>query len=131
MKMQVLQTICLESSFRILPNWSEIGKMITICWHSSLIIFFWGYSVSLAKFNYWSKFHVTIITSSGIMTIFFYEGLTRNLEIWNTPVWVLPNIFRLGRVRDNKFDMSLMKCCWMLQNASVTAFTISELLRKN
>ena len=37
------------------------------------------------------------------MTIFFYKGLTRNPEIGNTPVWVLPNIWRLGRVMDTKF----------------------------
>ena len=35
---------------------------------------------------YCSKFHVNIITGSGIMTIFFYNGLTRNPEIGNAPV---------------------------------------------
>ena len=65
--------------------------------------FFWLCFVSLVKFSYWSKFHVNIITGSGIMTIFFYKGLTRNPEIENTPVWVLPNIWRLGRVMDTKF----------------------------
>ena len=34
---------------------------------------------------------------------------------------VIPNLAR----------MSLLKCYWMLQNARVTAFTISELLREN
>ena len=48
---------------------------------------FWSCPVSLVKLNYWSKFHVNIITRSGIMTIFFYKGLTRNPEIGNTPVW--------------------------------------------
>ena len=42
------------------------------------------------------KFHVNIITSSGVMTIFFSKGLTRNPEIGNTPVCVLPDIWRLG-----------------------------------
>ena len=37
------------------------------------------------------------------MIIFFYKGLTKNQEIGNTPVWVLPNIWRLGWVRDTKF----------------------------
>ena len=36
------------------------------------------------------------------MTIYFYKGLTRNLEIRNTPVWVLPKIWRLRRVRYNR-----------------------------
>ena len=41
------------------------------------------------------------------MTIFFYNGLTRNPEIGNTPVWILPNIQRLGQVRDTKFGMNI------------------------
>ena len=36
---------------------------------------------SLVKFSYWSKFHV-----SGVITIFFYKGLTINLEMGNNPV---------------------------------------------
>ena len=31
----------------------------------------------------------------------------------------------------NLAQMSLIKCYWMLQNARVTAFTVSELLREN
>ena len=63
--------------------------------------------LSLAKFSYWSKFHVNIITGFGIITIFFYKGLTRNPEIGNTPVWVLPNIWRLGQVMDTKFGTNV------------------------
>ena len=37
------------------------------------------------------------------MSIFFNNGLTRKPEIGNTPAWVLPNIWRLERVRDTKF----------------------------
>ena len=62
----------------------------------------WGCFVSLVKFSYWSKFYVNIITGSGVKTILFYKGLTRNPEIGNTPVWVLPNIWRLGQVWDTK-----------------------------
>ena len=36
------------------------------------------------------------------MTIYFYQGVTRNTEIGNTPVWVLPNIWTLGQARDTK-----------------------------
>ena len=39
-----------------------------------------------------------------IMTVFFYKGSTRNPEIGNTLVRFLPNIWRLGRVRDIKFS---------------------------
>ena len=45
-------------------------------------------------FSYWFKFH-------------FYKRLTRNLEITNTPVWVLPNTWRLGQVRDTKFGTNV------------------------
>ena len=34
-------------------------------------------------------------------------GLTRNPEIGNTPVWVLPNTCRLGQVMDTKFGTSV------------------------
>ena len=91
--------------------------------------FFWRCFVSLVKFSYWSMFHVNIITGSGVMTISFYKGLTRNLEIGNTPVWVLSNIWRELGI-PNLARTSLIKCYWMLQNARVTAFTVSELLRE-
>ena len=68
---------------------------------------FWRCFVSLAKFSYWSKFHANFFTSSGVMTISFYKGLTRNPEIRNTPVWVFPNIWRLGRARNTKFDTNV------------------------
>ena len=72
--------------------------------------------VSLTKFSYWSKFHVNIITGSGVITISFYKILTRNAEIGNTPVWVLPNIWRLGRVRNTKFGTNISNK--MLVNAA-------------
>ena len=37
------------------------------------------------------------------MTIFLYKRLIRNLAIGNNPVWVLPNICRLGQIRDTSF----------------------------
>ena len=69
--------------------------------------------VSLVMFNYKSKFHVNTIIGSGVMRISFYKGLTRNSEIGNTPMLVLPNIWA------------------ELQNVRVTVFTIFELLREN
>ena len=78
--------------------------------------FFWRYFISLVKSSYWSKFHVNIITGSGVMTIFFYKRLTRNPEIGNTTIWVLPNIWRLGRITDTKFSMNVSN--EMLLNAA-------------
>ena len=63
--------------------------------------------VSLVKFSYWSKFHVNIITGSGIITIFFYKGLTRNPKIGNTLVWLLPNIGRLRQAMDTRFGTNV------------------------
>ena len=69
---------------------------------------------------------------SRVMTIFFYKGLTRNLEIGNTPFWVYQISGEWGELGiPNLAQMFLIKCYWMMQNASVTAFTVSELLREN
>ena len=81
MKIYVLQIIRPESGFWIAPNWPQVGKMTM----TSLSIFF-DVDFSLVKFSYWSKFHVNIIIGSGVMTIFFYKGLTGNPETGNNPV---------------------------------------------
>ena len=116
----------------------NIYNDITIFRHDVNIKFFWRCFISLVKLSYWSKFHVNIITDSGIMTIFFYKGLTRNPEIGNTPVWVLLEIGNspISGYWDelwvpNLARMSLINCYWMLQNSRVTAFTVDELLREN
>ena len=79
------------------------------------------------------KVSVNIITDSGVMTISFYKGRTRNLEIGNTTVWVLPSILRLGGKLEipNLALTCQTKCYWMLQNAAITAFNVSALLREN
>ena len=63
------------------------------------------YSISLVKLSCWPKFHVNIMT--GVTKFFSYKGLTRNLEIVNTPLWVLPSILRLGQVRDTEFGLNV------------------------
>ena len=75
-----------------LPDCSKLAinqkkdNHVTIWLHDIIVNFFWYYLVSLVKFSYWSQFHFNIITGSGVMSIFFCKGLTRNLEIGNTPV---------------------------------------------
>ena len=71
------------------------------------ITFFWSCLVFPVQFSYWLNFHVNIITGSGVMTISFYKGLSRNPDIRNTPFWVLLNIWRLGRVRNTKFGTNV------------------------
>ena len=48
-----------------------------------------------------------MIFGPGVMTIFIYKVLTRNPKIENTPDWVLPNISRLGQVKDAKFGKNI------------------------
>ena len=88
-----------ESSFRMAANLLYIGKNeVTIFWQNVIGEFFWRRYVFLATINYRSKFHVNIMTASRVKTIFVYKWLSGNLEISNTPVRVLRNIWRLGWV---------------------------------
>ena len=80
--------------------------------------FFWDYFVSLVIFSYLPKFHVNIITCFGVMTIFFSKGMIINPEIENSPIRVLPSIWRLGWVKhtrcganvSNKMLLNATKC---------------------
>ena len=92
--------------FKLAVNWQN-GNEVKIFWHDVIVKFFWIRFVSLVNFSYWSKFHVNIITGSGVLTISFYKGFTRNLKIGNAPVWVLPNMWRLGQLRNTKFGTNV------------------------
>ena len=105
--------IRLPDSSKLAIN-QQNGNDVTTYRNDLIAKFFWRCFVPLAKFSYWSKFHVNIITGSGAMTIFFYKGLTRNLEIGI--VWVLTNICILGRVRSTKFGTNISNV--MLMNAA-------------
>ena len=100
--------IRLPDCFKLLINWKN-NNDVTIYKNDVIVKFFWSCCVFLVKFNYWSKFHVNIITGSRDMTIFLYKGLTKNLEIRNTLVWVLPIIWKLGRVGDAKFGTNVTR----------------------
>ena len=88
--------IRLPNGSRLNINWKNDNDVTIFNMTSSSM--FWGCLVSLVNFSYYSKVHVNIITSSGVMTIFFCKELTRNPEIGNTPEIprVLPNIWKLG-----------------------------------
>ena len=98
------------------PDYSKLAKNpkngndVSIFRHDVNLKFFWGCFASLVKF------HVNIITGSGILTIFFYKGFTRNPEIGNTPLWVFPNIWRLGQFINTRFGTSVSNK--MLLNAA-------------
>ena len=129
-----MQTLCPESGHRTAPNWPKIRKMTMTSQFPDMTSksFFLRCFVFLVKFSYLSKFHVNIITGSEIITIFFYKQLTRNPEIGNTPVWVLPISGDWGKLWIPYLaQMSPIKYYWMLQNSRVTALTVFELLREN
>ena len=107
--------IQLPDCSKLAINWKNYNDD-TICSNNVIVRFFWSCLVSLVKFSYWSKFRNNIITSSRVMIIFFYKGLTRNPEIGNTPVWVLPNIWRLGQVMDTTLSRNVSNK--MLLNAA-------------
>ena len=73
---------------------SEHNFVVSFC------CFFWRCRVFFVKFSYWYRFHVTIMNGFGVMTIF---NRKRWPEIRYIPVYLLPNIWRLGQVRDTKF----------------------------
>ena len=99
-----------------------------------IVNIFWRCIVSLFRFGYWSKFHVNMVTRSGVMiiSISFYKGLTRNLEIGNTPSEFCPISEDWGELGiPNLARTSLIKCYWMLQNARVTWLRMSKLNNLN
>ena len=106
------------------------GNGVTV-FLNDMVKLFWRCFFSLVKFSCWSKFHVNIIVGSGVMTISFYKGLTRNSENGNTPSDFCPlsgDWDELGL--PNLTRTPLIKCYWMLPNARVTAFTV-YLLKNN
>ena len=101
-----------ESCSKLAVNWKNINDVTNI-WHDVIISFFYFVLFLLLS---WSKFHVNIITGSGVLTIYFYKGLTKSPEIRNTLVWVLSFIWRLGQVRNTKFGTHVFNK--MLRNAA-------------
>ena len=59
------------------------------------------------------------------LTLFFYKGLTRNLEIHLSGLCPISGDWCELGIPDLA-QISLIKYYWMLQNARVTAFTISK-----
>ena len=58
-----------EFGFRMAIN-RKRDNDVTICLHDVIVKLSSRCCVSLVKFSYWSKFYVTIMTGSEVMTIF-------------------------------------------------------------
>ena len=93
---------------------------------------FWRYRVSIVKISYWCKFHVNIITGSGVTTNLFIRDWQeiRESEIQPPEFCSIPGDYgELGL--PNFAVMFLMKIQLMLQIVRFTVFTVSALLREN
>ena len=94
----------LDAGFRIAPNWLLSRKMLMT---SELVDMtsssnFWRCCVSLVKFSYWSNF----LSISCFQVLFIRDwSEIRKSEI--PPFLILPNILRLGWVRDTKFGTNV------------------------
>ena len=119
-----------ESGFRIAPNWQ--WQWCHNFWHEVIVKFLWLCFFSLVKFSYWSRFHVNIITGSELWQFLFIRDSPEIRKSKKTPSEFCPISGDWGEWRiPNLAWTSLIKYYAILQNARVTAFTISELLREN
>ena len=106
-------------------NWNNDNNVTIFRDEVIVHLFLWCCFISLFNFLHWSKFHVNIMTGSGVMTISYYKGLSRNPETRNNTVWVLPISGGWGeREISNSAWIFLIKFYWMLHNARVTAFWV-------
>ena len=129
-----LYRLCVRIPASVLLQISHKSEKITVTPQLSVM-------TSLSKFLDVVLFPLSgLVTGSSFITIswlflvlwqfFFYRGLTRKPGMGNTTVWVFSrsgDCDELGT--PNLGPMSLIKCYWMLQNARVTTFTVSELLK--
>ena len=124
-----------KSGCRIAPNWPYIGKM-------SMASQFPDMTSSPTVFDVALFLLSSLITGANFMsTSSLVLELRQSYFIRNWPE------IRKSEISPSEFcpifgdwgesgipnlaKISLIKCFWMLQNAIVTAFTISELLRKH
>ena len=100
--------------------------------HDFILKYFWRDFVSVINFSYWAKFHVSIITGSGVITFFCYKGWPEIQKSEIHPSEFCPISGEWDELGIPYLaGVSVVKCYWMLQNAKSTAFTVSELLREN
>ena len=99
---------------KLTVNWKKDND-VTISWHDVIVEFFWRYFVSLVKFNGRSFMSISSLVLE-LWQFTFIRDWPEIPEIGNTPVLLLPDIWRLGRVRDTKFTGNISN--EMLLNAA-------------
>ena len=94
-------------------DFSKLGKNpknendVKIFWHDVNINFFWRYFFLLSSLVTGPSF---MPISSLVLELWQFSFIKDWWEIrksGDTPVWVLPNIWRLGRVMDTKFGTNV------------------------
>ena len=92
-----------EYSFWIAPNQLQIEKLKMVSYFTDLESLS---NIPIFRYRYWSTLHVSMITGSGIMTIFIYKGFDKKLS--RLPSEFCYIIRRLEQVRDTKFRMAVV-----------------------
>ena len=127
-----MQTFCPESGLRIAPNRPKIRKMTMTFDRRQRQIFFDVVLFLLLSLVTGSSF---MSISSLVLKLWQFSFIRDWPEIRKSeipPSEFCPISGDWGELGiPNLARMSLIKCYWMLQNSSVTAFTVFELLREN
>ena len=110
-----------ESGFGIAPNWPYIGKMTMTSQFAD--------TTSLSKVSDVALFLLSsLVTGANFMSISSFIRdwpEIRKSEIPRFEFCPIPGDWGKSGI-PNLTPISLIKCYWMLQNASLTAFTVSE-----
>ena len=117
LKILLMQTLYPESS--LWTNWPEIRKMTMTSQFSNMTSSSNVFDVALFLLSRLATGPSFMSISSLVLELSQFSFIRDWPEIRkseNTLVWVLPNIWRLGRVMDTKFDANV--CNRMLLNAA-------------
>ena len=87
---------------KLAVNWKN-DKDVRICWHEVIVGFFCCLISLTSSLVIGRGFTSLSLLVLELRKFWFIRDLTGN---WKYPVWVLSNIWRLGRVSDTKFDMN-------------------------
>ena len=90
-----------EYGFQIAANWPQILKKAVTSQFADVISLsnFVGCRVSLFKISCWSNYYVNFIPGCGVMAVFVYKGLTRNLEIGDWGKFRIPKLPRMSQIK--------------------------------
>ena len=105
---------------KLAKNWKNEND-VTVCRLDVVVKFSLHCCVTFVKFSDCSKFHVNMVTSSGVITIFIYKGDWPDFWKSETPPSEFCSIS--GDLDRDEFHTNV-KSYWMQQNARVTAFTV-------